>query len=77
MKQFSLFVRNDTVPNILMPGLTRNIISVNGTVPGPAIIVDEGDWVEVNVTNVNIAFGTIIHWHGKEYVNISCVYVFM
>ena len=36
------------------PGLTipKSMITVNGTWPGAAIVVDEGDWVVVTVKNL-------------------------
>ena len=64
VKAFSLVLRNETLPNTLLPNVMRSVITVNGTIPGPAIVVDEGDLVEVLVSNVNIDAGTAVHWHG-------------
>lgn len=43
----------------------RKMIKMNGSFPGPNIVVDEGDWLEVTVTN-EMPFNTTIHWHGLE-----------
>ena len=45
-------------------------IAVNGTVPGPTLIVDEGDWVVVTVTNL-MGDGTTLHWHGMLQVSVA------
>ncbi|KAH6648191.1 multicopper oxidase [Truncatella angustata] len=45
-------------------GIDHLIHSINGTVPGPTIHADWGDWVVVHVTNKLANNGTSIHWHG-------------
>lgn len=45
-------------------GIPRNVISFNGTVPGPTIIADWGDTIIVHVTNPLQNNGTTIHFHG-------------
>ncbi|HSM67972.1 MAG TPA: multicopper oxidase domain-containing protein, partial [Ilumatobacteraceae bacterium] len=45
------------------PGEFVEAWAYNGQVPGPQIIVDVGDKVEVELTN-NTPLGTDIHWHG-------------
>ncbi|XP_031259360.1 laccase-1 [Pistacia vera] len=42
---------------------TKQLLTVNGKYPGPTITVNEGDNVEIKVTNT-IAKNTTIHWHG-------------
>ena len=42
----------------------RRLISANGSVPGPAISADLGDWIVVDVTN-HLDVGTVVHWHGQ------------
>ncbi|KAL0697869.1 hypothetical protein Bca4012_053991 [Brassica carinata] len=42
---------------------TKQLLTVNGQYPGPAVVVNEGDTVEIKVTN-RIAHNTTIHWHG-------------
>ena len=42
----------------------RSFIGVNGLIPGPTLIVYEGQFVAVNVTNRLTSEGTSIHWHG-------------
>ncbi|KAJ5721104.1 Multicopper oxidase type 3 [Penicillium malachiteum] len=47
-------------------GFERPVWTINGTVPGPTIIADWGDWVVIHVTN-NLGpqrNGTTLHWHG-------------
>ncbi|EWC44312.1 hypothetical protein DRE_01138 [Drechslerella stenobrocha 248] len=45
---------------------------VNGRYPGPAIVADWGDWLEITVynrlTNKN---GTAIHWHGIQQIGTN------
>jgi manganese oxidase len=45
------------------PGKTVKAWAYNGMVPGPQIIADVGDKIEVQITN-NSPLGTDIHWHG-------------
>ncbi len=45
------------------PGEFVEAWAYNGQVPGPQIIVDVGDKVQVELTN-NTPLGTDIHWHG-------------
>ncbi|CAN0902350.1 LAC1, partial [Linum grandiflorum] len=42
---------------------TRQLLTVNGEFPGPTIAVNEGDNVEIKVTN-GVSKNTTIHWHG-------------
>ncbi|XP_073126386.1 laccase-1 [Henckelia pumila] len=42
---------------------TKRVLTINGKYPGPTIAVNEGDNVQVKVTN-KVATNTTIHWHG-------------
>ncbi|KAF7185514.1 Laccase abr2 [Pseudocercospora fuligena] len=46
-------------------GFERQVILVNGTSPGPALIVDQGDDVEFYVQN-NLGSVATVHFHGIE-----------
>ena len=50
------------------PGKFVEAWTYNGVVPAPQIFLDEGDRVEVNVTN-NLPMGTDVHWHGVRTPN--------
>ena len=45
------------------PGVKKQALAFNGTVPGPTIRVIEGDKLRVVVTN-RMSVGTAVHWHG-------------
>lgn len=45
-------------------GVSREVLTVNGSVPGPTIYADWGDTVVIHVTNSLTNNGTGIHWHG-------------
>ena len=66
---FSLSVGYVTIAGLLADS-PRVLIGVNGSVPGPALIVNEGDWVSVKVTNL-LDVPTVIHWHGMLHVGTS------
>ena len=44
----------------------RMAIAVNGQIPGPTLIVNEGQQVEIHVQNNLISQGISIHWHGMH-----------
>ncbi|KAF2149697.1 multicopper oxidase [Myriangium duriaei CBS 260.36] len=44
-------------------GNQRELIKINGEMPGPELRFDEGDQVEVLVQN-DMPFNTTVHWHG-------------
>ncbi|KAJ8626850.1 hypothetical protein MRB53_020157 [Persea americana] len=46
---------------------TKPLLTVNGEYPGPTIQVQEGDEVEIIVTN-RVSLNTTIHWHGVKQV---------
>jgi FtsP/CotA-like multicopper oxidase with cupredoxin domain len=43
--------------------------TLNGTSPGPAIEVGQGDLVQVTLTNVDVPDGVTLHWHGVDVPN--------
>ncbi len=43
--------------------------TLNGTSPGPVIEARQGDLVEVTLTNVDVAEGVTLHWHGVDVPN--------
>ncbi|KAG0652284.1 Conidial pigment biosynthesis oxidase abr2 [Hyphodiscus hymeniophilus] len=49
-------------------GFERDMIFVNGQMPGPTLNLEEGDDVEFIVTNW-LPFGTTVHFHGIEQIN--------
>lgn len=46
-------------------GQERQMIKINGQFPGPEIVCDEDDDIEVTVHN-KMPFNTTVHWHGLE-----------
>jgi FtsP/CotA-like multicopper oxidase with cupredoxin domain len=54
-------------------GYSRMVMAVNGSIPGPTIFADWGDWVEVHVVNTltESKNGTSLHFHGirQNYTN--------
>ncbi|KAG0153209.1 hypothetical protein PDIDSM_5059 [Penicillium digitatum] len=62
IKKFELNLTWDTkAPD----GVDRQQALINGQFPGPPLVFDEGDKVEVTVNNF-LPFNTTIHWHGIE-----------
>jgi FtsP/CotA-like multicopper oxidase with cupredoxin domain len=59
-----LEIRNESLADLLLPNLSKRVITVNGTSPGPVINVQANQQVEVVVRNVNVDDGIAIHWHG-------------
>jgi Multicopper oxidase len=45
-------------------GIPRKVLTINGKTPGPTIIVNTGDRIIANFTNIDIAQGSTVHWHG-------------
>ncbi|EJD46356.1 extracellular dihydrogeodin oxidase/laccase [Auricularia subglabra TFB-10046 SS5] len=45
-------------------GVSRQVLAINGTIPGPTITANWGDTLEIHVTNALQDNGTSIHWHG-------------
>jgi FtsP/CotA-like multicopper oxidase with cupredoxin domain len=46
-------------------GVEREQALINGQFPGPPLMLDEGDEVEVTVNN-HLHYNTTIHYHGIE-----------
>ncbi|KAL3640519.1 sphingosine N-acyltransferase lac1 [Castilleja foliolosa] len=59
-KRFQFSVEWKTITRLCH---TKPILTVNGKYPGPTIAVNEGDNVQIVVTN-RVARNTTIHWHG-------------
>ncbi|ELU05032.1 hypothetical protein CAPTEDRAFT_125996, partial [Capitella teleta] len=51
---------------IMADGYQRNVIAINGQMPGPVIEVMEGAEVVVEVFNNLLTEGLTIHWHGMH-----------
>uniref|UniRef100_A0A1X7TZC2 Uncharacterized protein n=1 Tax=Amphimedon queenslandica TaxID=400682 RepID=A0A1X7TZC2_AMPQE len=47
----------------------RSFIAVNGRIPGPTLIVTEGQLVKVNVINRLASESVSVHWHGMHQRN--------
>ncbi|XP_019859411.1 PREDICTED: laccase-2-like, partial [Amphimedon queenslandica] len=47
----------------------RSFIAVNGHIPGPTLIVTEGQLVKVNVINRLASESVSVHWHGMHQRN--------
>jgi FtsP/CotA-like multicopper oxidase with cupredoxin domain len=61
-KRFEL---NATWESWAADGVQRQQTLINGQFPGPALIMDEGDTIEVTVNNF-MPFNTTMHYHGIE-----------
>lgn len=53
----------------LASGRVVNAWTYNGTVPGPELVVHDGDLVQVNLHNAIPGIGVTIHWHGLNVPN--------
>jgi FtsP/CotA-like multicopper oxidase with cupredoxin domain len=53
----------------LTSGERINGYTLNGASPGPALEVHQGDLVQVTLTNVDVADGVALHWHGVDVPN--------
>ena len=65
--RFELTARNATIK--LGSGRTVDALTFDGEAPGPELRVIQGDLVEVNLVNEDIAQGVTIHWHGVDVPN--------
>ncbi|KAI1334356.1 Cupredoxin [Xylariaceae sp. FL0016] len=52
-------------------GYQRQVLVMNGSLPGPTIEADWGDQVVIHVTNNMQENGTSIHWHGIRQLNTN------
>ena len=57
---------NCTNPQFMDGKTYRLVIAVNGQIPGPTLIVHEGQEVEIHVQNNLASEGISIHWHGMH-----------
>jgi FtsP/CotA-like multicopper oxidase with cupredoxin domain len=57
---------NCSIPMIVDGRTYRMFIAVNGQIPGPTLIVTEGQKVRVDVYNQLTNEGVTIHWHGMH-----------
>jgi FtsP/CotA-like multicopper oxidase with cupredoxin domain len=65
-RHFDLEARHETIT--LPGGGSYDAISF-GSVPGPAIVVQQGELVEVTLTNRDVEEGVTLHWHGYDVPN--------
>jgi FtsP/CotA-like multicopper oxidase with cupredoxin domain len=63
VKEFQLVPM--AVEREFLPGYKMNLYGYNGSVPGPTIVVNQGDRVRIVVTN-ELPEDTFVHWHGFE-----------
>ncbi|KAL2827315.1 multicopper oxidase-domain-containing protein [Aspergillus pseudoustus] len=68
VREYWLSVENST---LAPDGYQRQVLAVNGTLPGPAITGDWGDHFVIHVTNKLENNGTAIHWHGIRNLNTN------
>jgi FtsP/CotA-like multicopper oxidase with cupredoxin domain len=61
--RFALEARHET---ITLPGGREYAALTFGSVPGPTLVVTEGELVEVTLTNRDVAGGVTLHWHGYD-----------
>ena len=66
-KRFTLVAQKKTID--LPSGHTVEAWTFNGRVPGPELIVREGDLIEVTLINQDIEAGVTVHWHGVDVPN--------
>jgi len=57
---------NCTIPATVDGKSFRSFIGVNGLIPGPTLIVREGQTVAVNVISRLTSEGISVHWHGMH-----------
>lgn len=58
----------EPVKKELLPGLYINGYGYNGSIPGPTIHVNTGDYVNLRVIN-HLSEATSVHWHGIDVPN--------
>ena len=61
--QYNLELVNTTMAP---DGVSRDMLVFNNQYPGPPIVADWGDTIQVNVKNSLAINGTSIHWHGMR-----------
>jgi FtsP/CotA-like multicopper oxidase with cupredoxin domain len=65
--RFTLTAAHGTVR--LASGRTVDALTFNGTAPGPAIRVRQGQLVEITLINTDVTAGVTVHWHGVDVPN--------
>ena len=55
-----------SIPMMVDGRTYRMYIAINGQIPGPTLIVTEGQMVYINVTNKLTNEGVTVHWHGMH-----------
>jgi FtsP/CotA-like multicopper oxidase with cupredoxin domain len=65
--RFRLTARTATIH--LSSGRTVDALTFDGRSPGPELRVRDGDLVEVELVNEDVAGGVTIHWHGVDVPN--------
>ena len=65
--RFRLTARTATIR--LSSGRTVDALAFDGRSPGPELRVRDGDVVEVELVNEDVAGGVTIHWHGVDVPN--------
>jgi len=66
-RRFVLIAQKQTIS--LPSGHAVEAWTFNGQVPGPSLVVREGDLVEVELINRDIEKGVTVHWHGVDVPN--------
>nr|ALR81978.1 laccase [Scleromitrula shiraiana] len=65
-RKYNLEITNIT---LAPDGFSRMVMAINGQYPGPTLVADWGDMLEVTVKNSLQHNGTGIHWHGIRQLN--------
>ncbi len=63
VQRYDLEARHQT---ITLPDGSRYQAVTFGSVPGPELVVTEGELVEVTLTNRDVEDGVTLHWHGYD-----------
>ncbi|RDW59662.1 hypothetical protein BP6252_12749 [Coleophoma cylindrospora] len=66
--EYFLSVENGT---LAPDGVSRQVLTFNGSIPGPLITANWGDTIRVTVTNNLQNNGTSVHWHGFRQLNTN------
>ncbi|NGQ96891.1 multicopper oxidase family protein [Brevibacillus sp. SYP-B805] len=66
-KRFTLHAKKQQIR--LGSGRMIEAWTFNGQFPGPPLVVNKGDLVEVKLVNIDINQGVTLHWHGVDVPN--------
>ena len=61
--RFELEARHETIQ---LPGGSNYDAVTFGSLPGPELVITEGELVEVTLTNRDVEDGVTLHWHGYD-----------